>query len=133
MSNPHVITIEGRRALVIERTPPLPAHLDTLLQMMAVTVRAPIRIGGWRPECGQEQHRFQFFAEGTYRSRRLRLLQCADCEGVQVRDVTLDRLADLGAGRARYGPKGALRRRDHILGWYSGARRNQRTYGLPMR
>ena len=127
MSEPRVATIEGHKVLVVERHPPLPATLDVLLARMTITLRAPIRITGWRATCSDQDHRLVLFAEGRYRGsdgvlRDLRLMQCADCESVCLRDITHDRLAGL--------PKSSLavRRRDHVLGWYSGARRNQRQY-----
>lgn len=124
---PRVAIIEGQRVLVMERRPPLPQNLASLLALMTITFRAPIRITGWRPECSAQDHRLALWIDGRYLGpdgvrRELRLMQCADCEGVQVRDITLDRLPRLRAGGR--GPA----RRDHILGWYSGARRGQRQY-----
>jgi hypothetical protein len=120
--------IEGRRALVVERRPPLEPTLDRLLAAMVISFRSPVRIMGWRPECSSQDHRFLLFAEGRHSGldghrRSLRLMQCRDCEGVQVRDITPDRLPGLPIGSL------GVRRRDLVLGWYSGARRNQRTYG----
>jgi hypothetical protein len=123
-----VLMIEGRRALVVVRNPPLPPTLDKLLRTMLFTFRSPVKITGALADCaGDQQHRLFLMAEGSHVGldrvkRDLRLFQCGDCEGVQVRDVTMDRLAGLPIGRL------APRRRDHILGWYSGARRSQRVY-----
>ena len=121
------MTIEGRRALVTERRPPLPGNLAQLLGEMRITFRSPVRIAGFRSACADQDHRLIPFAEGIHvgtdgRTRFLRLSQCADCEAVQVRDASLDRLSGLPAGSL------AIRRRDLILAWYSGARRAGRTY-----
>lgn len=122
------MVIEGQRVLAIERTPPLPPTLDRLLAAMRVTYRAPLLIRGTRPVCQSEQdHRLHLFAEGRHVgrdgvTRDLRLFMCADCQSVGVRDVSYDRLDGLPVGRK--GPA----RRDAILGWYSGQRRNGREY-----
>jgi hypothetical protein len=97
-----------------------------LLSAMRAVVRHPVRIGGTRVACQSEQdHRLRLFAQGRHTGhdgivRDLRILMCVDCESVCVRDVTLD---SLPTPRRR-----PLRRRDHVLGWYSGARRGQRQY-----
>lgn len=125
---PRVTTIEGRRVLVVERRPPLPPRLDALLGSPGMR-RYPIRVTGWRSPCGEQDHRLVLLAEGPYRGpdlerRELRILVCADCESVCVRDVTVDRLP----APTRTAASLPARRRDHVLGWYSGARRNQRQY-----
>lgn len=128
------MVIEGRTVLVIERRPPLPARLEALLQAPGMRVY-PVRITGWRPDCGREEHRLVIVAEGRHRGpdgvvRDLRVQMCADCESVCVRDVSFDSLAaydPLGRGTVRPSSL-APRRRDHVLGWYTGARRNQRQY-----
>lgn len=126
---PRVAVIEGHRTLVIERRPPLPARLDVLLAAPGMT-RYPLLITGWRGECAAQDHRLKLIAEGNVRCpdtvrRDLRIYQCADCEAVCVRDVSVDRLDRLPTG-------GRLPlRRNHVLGWYSGARRNQQTYVIP--
>lgn len=125
---PRVAVIDGQRVLVVERQPPVPRTLDRLIAEMRITFRAPIRITGWRTECGREEHRLIVWLEGKHRGldgamRSLRLLMCQDCESVCIRDVTHDRL-DL-VHPSRLPP----RRRDHVIGWYSGARRRQRVYG----
>lgn len=121
---PRVAIIEGRRTLIVERRPPLPARLGDLLARLRVY---PIRVTGWRSECSDQEHRLVPLADGSYLCpdgirRDVRVLICRDCEAACVRDVTVDRLPGLITGRL------APRRRDHVLGWYSGARRNQRTY-----
>jgi hypothetical protein len=124
LPEPRVTLIEGVPTLVIERRPPLPQHLPDLLARLRVY---PVRITGWRSDCGQQEHRLTIFAEGIYlcldnERRELRLYVCRDCETVCVRDITIDRLPGLAPGRL------TPRRRDKVLAWYTGARRNQRTY-----
>jgi len=122
------MVIEGQRVLVIERTPPLQPSLEGLRRAMRVTYEVPLRrIGGATSACLNQDHRLIRFLEGQHVGldgavRDLRLFMCADCEAVQVRDVSLDRMARLPTGGHR------LKRRDHIIGWYTGARPNQRTY-----
>jgi len=129
---PRVTVIEGRRVLIVERRPPLPANLDALRRSMQVSFEIPLkRSGGARSACVSDQeHRLIRFLEGRHVGldgvvRKLRLDICADCEAVSVRDISLDRLDRLPTGGQ------ALRRRDHVIGWYTGARPNQRTYSGP--
>lgn len=129
---PRVVTIEGRPTLVVERRPPLPQKLTTLLEYPGMRLY-PIRIQGWRGECSAQEHRLKLIAEGRVlcpdqERRDLKVYQCADCEAVCIRDVSVDRLSRLPVGSQF--PK----RRNHVLGWYSGSRRNQRVYStLPSR
>jgi hypothetical protein len=128
---PRVEVIEGRRTLVVERRPPLPPVLRQLLSAPGMRVY-PIRIQGWRGECSQQEHRLKLVAEGSYRcldgiTRDLRVYTCADCEASCVRDVSVDVLDARGPQFLR------PRRINHVLGWYSGARRNQRVYVLPQK
>jgi hypothetical protein len=134
---PRVLTIEGRRTLVVERHPPLPATLKLLLeggrdsdglwQPIRLVVRRPLRLGGTRAACGQQDHRLADWLEGFHTgsdgiARYLRILVCQDCGAVCVRDSSFDHLDQLPTGGQR------LRRKNHVIAWYSGARRNQRTY-----
>lgn len=124
---PPVVTIDGQRAFAIDSRPPLPPTLDRLLAEMRVTFRAPVRISGWRTECGREEHRLMDWAGGRHRghdgaTRDLRLQMCLDCESVFVWDVSVDVLPGLPLSRI------AARRKNHLICWYSGARRNQREY-----
>lgn len=123
---PRVATIEGQRVLVVERRPPLPSRLAALLASPGIRVY-PIRISGWRSACEAQEHRLLVIAEGWHQGpdgvrRDLRIHMCADCESVCVRDVSIDRLPGLRVGRS------TPLRRDHVLGWYTGARRSQREY-----
>lgn len=122
-------TIEGKRTLVVERTPPLPQKLDQLIdELFGVSVSADIRPTGASAACEQwRTHRFTTIREGRHLGRDrvlrdLRIQMCADCGAVCVRDVSFDRLSGLPIGRS--GPA----RRDLVLGWYSGSRRGGRSY-----
>jgi hypothetical protein len=121
--------IEGQRTLVVERTPPLPSRLDALIaSMFSLSVSIDIKPAGTSVACEQwRTHRFTTIRQGRAlcRDRMLRDLRvdmCADCGAVCVRDISYDRLGGLPIGGR--GPA----RRDLILGWYSGARRNSRLY-----
>jgi hypothetical protein len=125
---PRFETIEGQRTLVVKRTPPIPPTLDALLGQLRFAVAYDVRPGGTSRQCEVlREHRFQAFREGRHVGtdgivRDLRLLMCADCSAVCVRDVSIDRLAGLPTGGR------GLARRDLVLGWYSGKRRNGRTH-----
>lgn len=121
-----VVTIDGQRALVVVRRPPLPQTLDRLLAEMRITFRSPVVIRGFRAECDRQDHRLIALAEGAHTGtdgvrRSLRVSQCQDCEAVEVRDVSWDSMPGLPHA-------GPLLRRDRVIGWYSGARRAQREY-----
>jgi hypothetical protein len=122
-------TIEGQRTLVVERRPPLPPNLNTLIaSMFRVSISADIRPSGASASCEiWRTHRFQVLRQGTAMCldrvlRDLRIEMCADCGAACVRDISFDRLGGLPTGGR--GPA----RRDLILGWYSGARRGSRQY-----
>lgn len=135
---PRVAVIEGHRVLVIERTPPIPDDLSLLLNggrdragrpwaALRVAVRQPLRLDGARAACLDQDHRLAPWVEGFHTgsdgvNRTLHLLACRDCGSVCVRDVSFDSLDRLRTGRR--GPA----RRNHVIGWYSGARRGQRVY-----
>ena len=127
MVGPRVEMIEGQKVLVVERKPPLQPSLDRLLAAMSPTIRNDIRPAGARIECeAYNQHRWGLLAEGRHvgtdaELREISVRMCLDCGSVCVRDISWDRLPGL--------PRGAtLLRKDTILGWYSGQRRNARTY-----
>lgn len=112
----------------------LPATLDVLLDSIAVVSRRPVIVRGWGSDCGEEHHHWAPWIEALYRpvtsvagrpvrlSLSLRISVCTLCETVEVRDISFDRLDGLPKGRL------PLRRRDALLGWYSGARRAGRIY-----
>lgn len=135
LPEPRVQLIEGQSVLVIERRPPLQPSLEALRRAMVVTYELPLRRTGPRAACLTSEHRLIHFLSGRHLGtdavvRELRLLMCADCEAVCVRDVSHDSLTALDpAGRGAARPSRlAPRRRDRVLGWYSGARLGQRTY-----
>lgn len=122
-------TIEGRRVEVVTDIPPLPQKLDALLSaMFSVSLRHDISPSGTRPECSTlRSHPFVAIRQGRFLGpdrvlRDLLVEMCPHCGAVCVRDISVDRMAGLPVGR------GGPRRHDLILGWYSGARRNQRVY-----
>ena len=100
----------------------LPANLDALLRLIGSGLVYPVPVRGATTACtANETHDMQLWITGTYSGRDLRLLKCADCQAVEVRDVSLD----LAIGDARL-PRRPLNR---LLGWYSGRRPGGRTYG----
>jgi hypothetical protein len=113
---------DGVVAQVIERVSPLPRSLETLLRSLHKTREVSVRILGTRQACTDAEHTFQPWLEGIYRTLQLRLRVCAFCGVVEVRDISLDILPGLTIGR------GGARRRDDLLGWYSGKRHGGRTY-----
>lgn len=121
-------TIEGQRTTVVERKPPLPSKLDQLIgSLFAVTLSVDITPSGAAAACEQRNHPFTTIREGRHFGsdrvlRDLRIQMCPHCGAVCVRDVSFDRLGGLPVGR------GGPRRRDLILGWYSGSRRAGRQY-----
>lgn len=129
MSTVRTLIIEGQPVQVVETARPIPQRLDTLLaQLFGVRVKEDIRPTGTATQCEQlRTHRFGILREGRHVGsdrvlRDLRLEMCRDCGAVCVRDISYDRVAGLTPGRR--GPV----RRDLILGWYSGQRRNAREY-----
>ena len=128
--------IEGQRTHVTPNQSGLPQKLpDLLAQLTHVTFRADIRPAGARPACDVlREHRFARFREGRWFARTgirrgevldLRLAMCQDCGAVRATDVSLD--VSFDGERIPLGRRGP-NRRNHILGWYSGARPNQRQY-----
>lgn len=138
MPESRLTTIEGRPVRVIERTPPIPPTLDLLLNggrdaagrpwsAMRVAARRALHLAGSSAACALDDHRLTTWLDGFFTgsdgiARTLRLLVCDDCGAVCVRDVSFDRMPGLELGRL------APRRRDHVIGWYTGARPRQRVY-----
>lgn len=101
----------------------LPANLDALLRLIRSGLVYPVPVRGATTACtANETHDMQLWITGTYSGRDLRLNKCADCQAVEVRDVSLD----LAIGDARL-PRRPLNR---LLGWYTGKRTGGRTYGV---
>lgn len=135
-----VTMIEGRRVLVTERQPPLPADIRLLLEggydakgrkwtALHVTTQRQLRTGGTSAACYGQDHRLQDWLTGFHTGsdgvyRLLRLECCADCAAVCVRDVSIDLLPGMAIRRRP-------RHKDAVMGWYSGSRRNQRVYSTP--
>jgi len=125
--------IEGRRTVVSTVDFGLPQKMTELLaQLVVVTLRADLRPTGARQACTVlREHRLRPIRIGRWIPRSgvrrgevldVRISMCADCGAVQVRDVSLDLVPGARVG------SGGPRRRDHVIGWYSGARPNQREY-----
>lgn len=143
---PRVAVIEGRKALIIERHPPLPPSLQLLLEggrdgtgrywpPMRVFQRRILHLAGARSACLAEDHRLAPWLDGFHvgsdgLTRSLHLDACQDCGSVCVRDSsfdTLERLDPAGRGEA-LSARRPPRRKDHVIGWYSGARPANREY-----
>jgi hypothetical protein len=135
-----IVTIDGRRVMVFDRPKPIPPTLALMLDggrdrsgrpwiPLRVTRRYGLRLGlGPSLLCATDDHRMTPWLEGVHAGsdgivRDLRLLACPDCGAVCVRDVSIDSLPGARPGRM------APRRRDNVVGWYSGARARGRTYG----
>lgn len=130
--------IEGTPTLVVERTPPIPPTLALFMEggydesgrrwlPLRTTIRRRLSLSGARASCADQDHRLADWLDGFYIGsdgigRSLRLLACRDCGAVCVRDVSFDTLPGLSTGGR------APLRRDHVLGWYTGARPRQRVY-----
>lgn len=140
---PRRTVIAGRTVLVVDRRPPLPETLELLLEggrdtsgrrwvPIRVAVRRALRIGGAAASClassngdPELDHRLSVWLEGFLLGsdaivRFLSLHACTDCGAVCVRDRSIDELPGLSAGRR------PLRRKDEVIGWYTGARPRDR-------
>jgi hypothetical protein len=129
VAEPRLETIEGQKTLVVERTPPLQPKLIGLLgALFHVRIAKDIRPAGARASCeADREHRFETLREGRHVGldgivRDLRIQMCLDCGAACVRDISYDSLPGLPTGGQH------LRRRDLVLGWYTGARRSGREY-----
>lgn len=127
------VVAHGVTAAVYERARPIPPRLELLLEggggwrPLRIVYSRRLHLGGASAACAADDHRLRDWLEGFHTGsdgvvRHLRLLACRDCGAVQVRDVSFDALP--GARASRLAP----RRRDKIIGWYSGARPSQRVY-----
>ena len=134
-----VETIEGRKTLVQQTASPLPQKLDGLFaEMFSLLVKVDITITGASAQCERlREHRFTTIREGRHFGRDrvlrdLRVQMCADCGAVCVRDISYDRISLYSERSRKLEEVPAARRgpvrRDLILGWYSGARPNNRQY-----
>ncbi len=97
----------------------LPARLDDLLRLLRDGLVYPVPVRGAASSCtGYETHDLRLWITGTYSGRSMRLNKCADCETVEVRDVSLD--------AAIAGARLAPRPLNRLLGWYTGSSPNRR-------
>lgn len=117
-----VVMIDGKPARVVEMPRVLPARLDALLEALRSVMRYPVFVRGASRDCGDGEHRWGRWLEGLYGQRELSLLMCSACGCVEVRDVSLSVIPGAPLGTS------PLRRRDELLGWYSGTRRHGRQY-----
>lgn len=101
--------------------PILPSNLDALLRLISNGLAYQVPVRGATAACtADETHDMRLWVTGTYSGRSLRLNKCADCESVEVRDVSLD--LNLGGSSLARRPLNAL------LGWYTGNRGSRRIY-----
>lgn len=103
--------------------PILPSNLDALLRLISSGLVYQVPLRGATTACtATETHDMQLWITGTYSGRSLRLNKCADCESVEVRDVSLD--ASIGNAKL------ARRPLNRLLGFYSGRRPAGRIYSM---
>ena len=101
--------------------PILPSNLDALLRLIGNGLVYQVPVRGASPNCtDRETHDLRLWITGMYSGRSLRLLKCADCEAVEVRDVSLD--ANIGGSRL------ARRPLNRLLGYYTGKARASRIH-----
>jgi hypothetical protein len=101
-----------------------------LLEALQVTRQSPVRVKGVRRACLDDQHASEHWLSGRYGGMDIQLWVCSFCWRVQVRDVSYDILVDQAPDgrRLRLTPQGLERRKDAVLGLYTGARPLGRTY-----
>jgi len=132
------MTIDGRAVIAIETRPPIPETLHLLLEggrdtegrpwaAMRVVTRRWLHLRGSSVACAMDDHHMSTWLTGVHVGRDslvrdLKLLACTDCGAVCVRDVSVDRLPGMHPGSLE------PRRRDRVIGWYTGARPRQRVY-----
>jgi hypothetical protein len=130
--------VEGRLTAIYERQRPLPPTLDLMLnggrdatgflwRPLRVVSRAPLKVAGARRQCAEQEHRLRLWMMGFQIGRdavirQLQLDACADCGAVCIRDRSFDAIDRLPTGNR------PLRRRSHVVGWYSGARPRNRLF-----
>jgi hypothetical protein len=146
VNEPRIAVIEGIRALVTQRTPPIAPTLELMLnggrdvrqrpwKPLRVVTRSLLHIAGI-PSAScmasshgsvNDDHRLRNWLGGFVDcsdgvTRYVVLQACTDCGAVCVRDRSFDSLDGLPHGGR------PLRRRDHIIGWYTGNRPAGRVY-----
>jgi len=97
----------------------LPRRLDDLLNLLSDGLVYPVPVRGASIDCtGYDSHDWRLWVTGSLSGRALRLHKCANCEAVDVRDVSLD--ANIGGSRLNRRPL------NRLLGWYTGHSPNRR-------
>lgn len=117
-----VVWIDGKPARVVEPRRVLPQHLDDLLRALRGSTRRDVFVRGASRDCADGEHALGRWLTGLYGMRELELSMCTNCGTVEVRDVSISVIPGAPLGTS------PLRRRNELLGWYSGVRRNGRTY-----
>lgn len=98
----------------------LPARLDELLLLLRDPNLYPVPSLGYSSECRDDNHPVQPWIDAHYGERDLRLLKCAACAAVEVRDVSFD---------LNIGGSSLSRRRIYaLLGRYSAPRPRGREF-----
>lgn len=145
--DPPIIRVaDGVWAQVEDRSAALPPHLDSsahigrirpctgwhgtcrpLLESMTGLVAYQVILLGTRLDC-RDQHDYQRRFTGRYGGLDLVLNLCRFCGTVEVRDVSFDLLEDTDHAGIRHvlTPLSKARRRDAVLGHYSGRRMSGR-------
>lgn len=114
---------DGVVAQVIEPSFRLPPRLDAMLARTIVTAEFPMRVVGARIACRDAEHDFgRPWIRGVFAGLEVKLSRCPYCGTVEVRDVSVDVLE--GMGPSTLDP----RRRDVVIGWYTGRRAGGRQY-----
>jgi hypothetical protein len=104
---------------LLQPSPVLPRRLDDLLKNLRDGLVYPVPILGASHDCsGYEMHDMRLWITGSLAGRSMRLMKCAHCESVEVRDVSLD--ANVGNSRLSRRPL------NRLLGWYTGHNPNRR-------
>ncbi len=131
VAEPRLETIEGRQTLIVVNRPKLQPKLVGLLSALShVRVARDIRPSGMAAQCERDrEHRFETLREGRHVGldgvvRDLRILMCLDCGAAQVRDISYDTTV-AGEPVPR---SGRPKRRDLVIGWYTGRRAAGREY-----
>lgn len=139
---------DGVWAQAEDRSAALPPHLDTdahvgrtkpcyprggtcrpLVSAMAGVREYPVVMRGTRLAC-RDRHDYGLRMTGRYGGLDLRLYMCRFCQVIEVRDVSRDLIVDEDpSGRRLYiTPQAKARRKDAVLGHYSGRRSLGRVY-----
>lgn len=150
-TEPRIVQIfDGVFAQATLKVSPLPPHLDVtehqgrilpcgpagkgqcvpLLRSLQVTRQSQPRVRGVRRDCLEAEHQREHWLSGRFAGLDLVLTVCVFCWCVEVRDVSFSILIDQAPdGRTlRLTPRGKARRKDDVLGLYSGRRPSGRVH-----